>query len=160
MENRTLQPPYPAHPSSSTASAAREDRPLSRAARAFDLYIKVTLLSAAGAFVTGAAAAIHVPVLMTAPIGALLIVAGTHPVIIASYLALCITSDPSHWIGDASPGCHALLWLILAPYLGSMLFEAGRRFMQSGPAAPVLYPLCVASFTVTSLLFATHAQTS
>ena len=150
-------------PSTTLTNPACGNRHLSRTARTFDWYIKLMLLSAGGLIISGIGSAAGVQGSITTPATALFMIGCAHPVIIVSYLALYITGDPHHSIGDASANCHALLWLLLSPYLGCMLFEAGRRFtafQQSLPAGPVLSPLCVCSLMLAAAIGATCAQTA
>ena len=145
------------------AKPARENHQPSRTARTFDWYIKLMLLSAGGLIISGIGSAAGIQTSITTQAATLFIVGCAHPVMIASYLALSITGDPHHWIGDASANCHALLWLILSPYLGWMLFESGRRFAAFRgplPAGPVLSPLCVCSLMLAGAIAATCAQTA
>ena len=154
--NLTETPTAPANP-------ACENRHPSHTARAIDWYIKIMLLSAGGLIISGIGSAAGVQGSITTPATALFMIGCAHPVIFVSYLALYITGDPHHSIGDASANCHALLWLLLSPYLGCMLFEAGRRFtafQQSLPAGPVLSPLCVCSLMLAAAIGATCAQTA
>lgn len=150
-----------AGPTTAPTNPARENRHPSRTARTIDWYIKLMLLSAGGLIISGIGSAAGVQDSITTPAATLFMIGCAHPVIIASYLALYITGDPHLWIGNASANCHALLWLILSPYLGCMLFEAGRRFAasrQSLPAGPVLSPLCACSLTLATIITATCAQ--
>ena len=154
--NLTELPTAPVNP-------ACGNRHASRTTRTFDWYIKLMLLSAGGLIISGIGSAAGVQGSITTLATALFMIGCAHPVIIASYLALHITGDPHHWIGDASANCHALLWLLLSPHLGCMLFEAGRRFtafQQSLPAGAVLSPLCVCSLMLAGAIVATCAQTA